>query len=249
MVDQIGHPLPCGDIKYVDVTVAGGPPAAPTGDPNAPTPTGSEFSFRLILHADETDGKVRLLSQVIQMWQEGTWRPDPNDLGKQIVDEPGHFVLLVDDALIPDYSGAAMRDGQLVGRRISAPAFPGLTAAQGVMGGTAAAGATFDPSPGNTVTLTITLAADAPTNPFRHLYHPDHDDDAESYAVTRVLTLTFADADADGRPITGVPSLDWGGAEIGGIYEETITGLHRDPLHIKGTFVLHKVSDVNTLTR
>jgi hypothetical protein len=216
--------------------------------PDIPTPTGSEFSFRLLVHADAA-GPVRLLSQVMQMWQEGTWKPDPNDLGKQIVDQPGHFVLLVDDALIPDYSGAAMRDGELVGRRISSPAFPSLTAAQGVMGGSAVAGGGFDPSPGKTLTLTVALAADAPTNPFRHLYHPDHNDAVESYAVTRVLTLTFADTDADGKPITGVPSLDWGSAEIGGVYDEQITGLHREALRIKGTFVLHRVSEVGTLTQ
>jgi len=38
--------------------------------PNTPVKTGSEFSFRLILHAEESppgeEGKVRLLSQVIQ---------------------------------------------------------------------------------------------------------------------------------------------------------------------------------------
>ena len=85
-----------------------------------------------MVHAEDS-GTVRLLSQVIQMWQEGTWKPDPNDLGKLIVDEPGHFVLFADDSLISSYSGAAMRDGQLVGRRISAPAFPNLTAAQGVI--------------------------------------------------------------------------------------------------------------------
>jgi hypothetical protein len=227
-------------------------------DPNnvddcPPVKTGSEFSFRLILHAGEL-GPVRLLSHVIQMWQEGTWKPDPNDLGKLIVDEPGHFVLLVDDALIPLYSGAALRDGQPVGRRISSPAFgtfyaedtePFITkvnekvmASSGVFG-----------QDGATLTVTLGLPKDDPTNPFRHMYHPDHKLAEQSYTVTRIITLEFAEVDPEGRPITGVPTLGWGSSEIGGRYEETITGLHKNTLHIEGTFLLHKVSSVGTLTQ
>jgi len=216
----------------------------PANDADTPVKAGSEFSFRLMVHAEDS-GTVRLLSQVIQMWQEGTWKPDPTDLGKLIVDEPGHFVLFADDSLISSYSGAAMRDGQLVGRRISAPAFPNLTAAQGVMDSSAGR---LNPSNGNTFSVVVTLAADDPTNPFRHLYHPDHKL-PEQYQVSRTITLTFRDKDPEGRPITGVPTLGWGSSEIGGIYKEDITGLHRDPLHIEGTFLLHKASNVGTLTQ
>jgi len=231
-----------------DATISKVNEPANVSDPNTPVKTGSEFSFRLIMHADDS-GTVRLLSQVIQMWQEGTWKPDPNDLGKLIVDEPGHFVLFSDDALIPNYSGAAMRDGQPVGRRISAPAFPSLTAAQGDMSGTAASGGSLDPSVGNTLSVLIILAPDAPSNPFRHMYHPDHKLPAQSYNVVRYITLTFNDEDTEGRPITGVPTLSWGSSEIGGIYRESITGLHKDTLHFEGTFLMHKVSDVETLTQ
>jgi len=213
-----------------------------------PRKTGSEFSFRLILHADDT-GTVRLLSQVIQMWQEGTWKPDPNDLGKLIMDEPGYFVLFTDDGLLPNYTGAAMRDGQPVGRRISAPAFPSLNAAQGVMSGSAAPGSGFYPSEGNTLIKLITLAQDNPVNPFRHMFHPDHKVPGQSYQVFRLITLAFSDEDSDGRPITGVPSLNWGSSEIGGIYKETLMGLHKQNINIEGTFVLRKVSSVETLTQ
>jgi len=213
-----------------------------------PRKTGSEFSFRLILHADDT-GTVRLLSQVIQMWQEGTWKPDPNDLGKLIMDEPGYFVLFTDDGLLPNYTGAAMRDGQPVGRRISAPAFPSLNAAQGVMSGTAAPGSGFYPSVGNALIKFITLPPDNPVNPFRHMFHPDHKVPGQSYQVFRLITLTFSDEDSDGRPITGIPSLSWGSSEIGGIYKETLMGLHKQNINIEGTFVLRKVSSVGTLTQ
>ena len=221
---------------------------ANSADPNTTWPTGSEFSFRLILHTDPA-GDVYLLSQVIQMWQEGTWKPDPNDLGKLIVDQPGSFVLFTDDNLIPSYSGAAMRDGQPVGRRISSPAFPNLTLGQGTIAGTAAPqGGPFSPSPGNTLTITIILAPDDPTNPFRHMFHPDHREPAQSYQITRFITLTFADEDDDGRPITGIPGLDWGSSQIGGIFEEVVEELHKEPITAKGIFVLHKVNDVETLT-
>jgi hypothetical protein len=213
-----------------------------------PRKTGSEFSFRLILHADDT-GTVRLLSQVIQMWQEGTWKPDPNDLGKLIMDEPGHFVLFTDDGLLPNYTGAAMRDGQPVGRRISAPAFPSLNAAQGVMGGSAAPGSGFYPSEGNALFKLLTLAQDNPVNPFRHMFHPDHKTPGQSYQVSRFIALTFSDEDSEGRPITGIPSLSWGSSEIGGIYKETILGLHKQNINIEGTFVLRKVSSIGTLTQ
>jgi len=163
-------------------------------------------------------------------------------------------VLFADDALIPNYSGSAVRDGQLVGRRISSPAFPPLTLANGVMDGEAVAGAVFNRAPGNGLSipdtdlhLQISLAPDDPTNPFRHMYNPDHKDAAQSYQVVRDIVFTFSDADEEGRPITGVPTLGWGSSEIGGIYRETITGLHKNTLKIKGTFLLHKVSEIATL--
>lgn len=54
----------------------------------------------------------------------------------------------------------------------------------------------------NTVTYTVVLPYDSATNPFLHAYHPDHDNldarftqklanKAESYTVTRVITLAF----------------------------------------------------------
>ena len=212
---------------------------ANNSDPDTPVKTGSEFSFRLILHIDES-GNVRLLPEVIQMWQEGTWKPDPDDPGKLVVDEPGHFVLLANDALIPNYSGSAMRDGQLVGRRISAPVFPRIPYDQTLMTGN------FDPYSG-TLERTITLDCEDPTNPFRHKFHPDHKTAEKSYEVTRVITLNFRETDSDGKLITGVPTLTWGSTEIGGIYTEDITGLHKNTLHVKGTFYLRKVSRVSQL--
>ena len=212
---------------------------ANTLDSNSTFKTGSDFSFRLIVHVD-SGGNAKLLSEVIQMWQEGTWKPDPNDLSKLVVDQPGHFVLLANNGLIANYSGAALRDGRPVGRRISAPAFPRIPPAERPLG-------TFDPGSNGTLSTSIILAPDDPTNPFRHMYHPDHREAAQSYRVTRDITMTFSDVDPDGRPIPGIFEMTEGSAQVGGIYKESITELHRHVLNIKGTFLLHKVSNVATL--
>jgi hypothetical protein len=106
-----------------------------------------------------------------------------------------------------------------------------------------------------------------PTNPFLHRYNPDHIEpvfDIEIdewnvplegiFEVSRTITMTFSDT-YDGKPITGVPSLGWGSTEIGGIYHEeiggneTFTGLHKDTIHVEGTFLLHKVSNIGALTQ
>lgn len=205
-------------------------------DPDAPVPTGSEFSFRLILHVD-SGGQARLLREVVQMWQEGTWKPDPNELGKLIPDDPGHFVLIANDGLLPLYSGAALRDGQPVGRRISAPAF-GFRAPQAMTGNF---------QMGSSLVLTVVLPADDPRNPFFHRYHPDHMVASQSYEVTRDITLEFTDQDGLGNPITGISALSWGSSEIGGVYKETLWGLHKHEINIEGTFLLKKASDDNQL--
>ena len=213
---------------------------ANANDPNSPVKTGSEFSFRIIIHVDDSN-HAKLLSEVIQMWQEGTWKPDPNDLGKLIVDQPGHFVLIANEGEIPNYSGAALRDGKLVGRRISAPAFPRITdPTERDLG-------SFNPSSGGILSTEIILEADDPTNPFRHLYHPDHRGSTQSYEITRTITMEFSDTDYDENPIPGIFEMTEGSYQIGGKYKETITGLHRAPLYIEGTFLLHKVSNIGTL--
>ena len=209
-----------------------------TNDPTTPVPTGSEFSFRLILHVDN-NGQARLLQEVVQMWQEGTWKPDPDNLGNLIPDEPGSFVLLANDGLIPSYSGAALRDGQPVGRRISSPAF-GFKGPKDMTG-------SFQF--GDSLSLTLILPEDDPTNPFRHKYHPDHKVPSDSFEVTRAIALELTDEDAQGMPILGTSVLSWGSSEVGGIYKENLWGLHKDQINIEGTFLLRKISNEETLTQ
>ncbi len=107
-----------------------------------------------------------------------------------------------------------------------------------------------------TASFSSVLSHTAATNPFLHTYHPDHDNkDAqfspvalpegdESYTVSRAIDLNFV---ADPSTI-GLSDLGWGSTVLGGDYEETITGLRAQPITVKGTFVLRRVSSIDTLT-
>ena len=200
-----------------------------------PTPVGQEFSFRLLLHVDGS-GVVRLLKEVIQLWKEGTRIPDPEHPGMFLVDEPGRYVLLTDDALIPNYEGAVLRDGEPVGYRMSTVAYD------------------FDPqylvmngsfSTSGVVSTTVTLDSNSPTNPFRHKYHPDHNNFnelgttflEEAYPITRQMTLAFADEDPLG---TDLPT--YGESSIAGTYTELLSGLHRNDILVEGVFSLTRAS-------
>ena len=187
--------------------------------------TSSAFSFPLILHIDAA-GQVRLLKQVIQAWDE----------------TEGRYVLLTDDAKVSQFSTSL--NGKAVARRISSAAFGELSPAEpryeapmtGQVG-----------EIGGSLACTVVVRPDDPSNPFRHRYHPDHKDSAQAYEVTRAIELTFGDQDADGQSIAGASALGWGAAGTGGIYRETLTGLHRSPIRVEGTFLLQKVNDIATL--
>ena len=213
-----------------------------SADPNTPTPVKSQLSMRLIIHVDTT-GQARLLKEVIQMWRNGTYTNDAN--GNQVVDKPGQFVLLTDDSLIPMFDGAAVRDGVPVGRRISTVGydFPSGNTNNFVnLSGTFAIG--------QSLTCTLTMPYDAPTNPFMHKYHPDHDNlnarfdgpAVESYTTTRQIELDFA-----ASPPSGPPTTEFGYNEMGGNYRETITGIHKNPIYVSGTFRLTRLSLVAEL--
>src|SRR5262249_15954638 len=159
------------------------------------------------------------------------------------VNQPGRYVLVTDDRLIPGFSGAALRDGQRVARRFSSTGFA-FRSPLG-MSGTGDFGAG-----GSVFSCTTVLDFDDPLNPFKHPYHPDHDnlDDryaqklpegVESFTVTRQIQLQFTAADPDGLTIAG-----WGDNQLGGVYRETLTGLHTSALYLQGTFRLQQASRV-----
>jgi hypothetical protein len=91
-------------------------------------------------------------------------------------------------------------------------------------------------------------------NPFKHVYHPDHDnlnerfeqpplaEGKESFTVTRNVALEFTSTDPLGLNPPG-----WSDSELGGNYRETISGLHRSAINISGTFRLVRVAPVTAL--
>ncbi len=217
-------------------------PAA-ISDPDTPTPTAAPFQFRIILHVDDS-GQVRLLQKVLQMFKTGTLKPSPDDPAVQIVDQPGRYVLVTDDALIPRFSGSTLRDGQLVARRFSSPAFGFSSPIP--MSGVGAFGA-------GTFTGQVVINYDDPLNPFKHAFHPDHDnlderfeqkfpEGLESFSITRRIELEFTTEDPDHLAIAG-----WGDNQLGGIYRETVIGLHAKTIHASGTFRLVQASQIGVL--
>jgi hypothetical protein len=156
---------------------------------------------------------------------------------------------------LPQFSGATLRDGQPAGRRFSSAAFsfrePLGMSQNGDFG-----------SAGSQTRCTVTLSYTNALNPFLHRYHPDHDNltdrylamtntvggggpqTTECFSIRRELTLDFADKDPDGLAFAG-----WGDRQIGGVYQETIYGLHKTALVLRGTFRLNHASREPILNR
>ncbi len=207
-----------------------------------PMPTGQEFNLRVLLHVDAS-GTARMLKEVIQMWEDGTEVPDPDNPGFFITETPGRNVLVTRDELIPNYTGAVVRGGQQVGVRVSTAAFdfPGKELElAGAFG------------PNGLLSGSIVLDPEFPTNPFLHRFHPDHDNlDAqflnfreEAFEVTREFEFFFALDDPDGldRP-------EFGDGEVAGSYSEAISGLHRSTIFTSGSFRMRRVSTVPLLNQ
>lgn len=216
-----------------------------------PTPVKNGFDLRLLIHVD-TNGNARLLKEVIQMWKDGTYTNDAS--GRRVTATPGRYVLLTDDSLLASYKGATLRDGVPVGRRLSSvdfdfPPYQSTNNFLPLLG-------TFVPN--NSVSNSIVIDPDLPTNPFRHRYHPDHDNldprftsqKEEAYRVQRNFVLQISSAppsdEVGGR---GLDSHDYGYSTLGGIYTETVTGLHRKQIVASGYFRLKRVVETGVLNQ
>jgi hypothetical protein len=110
---------------------------------------------------------------------------------------------------------------------------------------------------GQTLVRSVTIPHNAPTNPYVHTYHPDHDNkdsrfdlltgtsagSLESPTIGRTFSFTFSPT-----PLPTSSPLGWGSTVLGGTYSETITGVHKDPLTVSGTFELRRVSELGSIT-
>jgi len=181
----------------------------------------SPYPLRVILHVG-TDGTTRLLSQVYL----GRLAPTPNDLG-----------LATQEQFLKS-------DDKANARRLVAAHLP-LDTILSTGSGSVALGATLE--------RTFTIGFNERTNPYVHAYHPDHDNkDArfatlttalESPTIGRAMSFVFALT-----PPAGTSSAGWGSTVLGGTYSETVTGLHRDPLTVTGTFELRRLSELGSIT-
>lgn len=219
-------------------------------DPIAPRPTERDYQFRIIMHVDDS-GQAKLLQQVYLVFREGTLIDDPSDDSippSQIVSEPGQFYLITDDSLLDNFSGSILRDGKPVGRRFSTTAFAFDQPIDIETSGDFGIASTI-------ASVTVVLDYDDPLNPFKHQYHPDHDNldrrfenqlgpGNESFTIVRGIEMEFSDTDPDGFATTGL-----GDSQLVGVYREKIEGLHRDDLFIVGAFRLKKMSTVGTLNQ
>jgi hypothetical protein len=207
-----------------------------------PTGTSREFQQRVLVHVDGA-GQARLLKDVIQMWEEGTYRPSTVNPQFNEVDQPGRHVLLTNKNLIGLYTGAATRDGTSVGIRFS-------TVAYDFAGDSLSLNGEFGPD--KTLQGTLVLEPQHPTNPFLHRYHPDHNNldeqflnyREEAYRVVRDMQFVFAVEDP-----SPVESSGWGSSRVGGTFRESIIGLHRNPIFVSGRFELRRVSAVAVLNQ
>lgn len=205
--------------------------------PTVLTETPAALEARLILHVADS-GEVRLLREVLQMWVDGTTVDVPGT-PNQTTATPGRYVQITDKALLanPEIEGGVLRAGKRVGRRLSTAFYDFDDVADEVAtSGTWGGGLAFD----------LALARTSPTNPFRHKYHPEHDDAAgdppESFAITRHIALVFAAADPE-----DADAPDWGTKRVAGTYSETIEGLHSDLIRVGGTFTLNRYSNDGVL--
>ena len=227
-----------------------------------PTPVEDAFFYRIIVHVD-ANGAARLLKHVVLMVSESTYRlvdgtPAPSQPPRYELEEPGQPVLLTDESLIPNFKGVKLLDsGDLVGQRVSTIAYD-FEGFQLDMDGNF--GEIGDATAPYALTCNLVLGREHPTNPFLHRYHPDHNNldpfylpydmdpstgepvKEESFKVTRTMEFGFTD-----EPPVGPTPLDWGSSIVGGIFRETLSGLHKNRIVVEGNFQVERVSTATEL--
>jgi len=195
------------------------------GKTYSPTQTDSELQFRIIIHVDKNEN-VNLLKEVTQMWDQNS----------------NKYILVTNYSKLHNYTGASLRNGELIGRRVSSVVFgfDGIKELDGTFG--------FH----GTLKTKIEIPPGHPTNPYYHKFHPDHnnlDENYENYKqealnILRTIELQFHNSDPDSPESTSI-GLD--GSVLGGKYKEILEGLHRDPIQVEGSFRIQKVSSIAQL--
>lgn len=81
----------------------------------------------------------------------------------------------------------------------------------------------------------LNMAFNHELNPFRHPFNPEH---TAGFNITRQLTLSFDDGGGD---------PEWGVTRLGGTYQESVLGLHRQAVQASGRFELRRISEISTV--
>ena len=190
----------------------------------------SELTMKLLIHKGQ--GQVNLLKQVYI-------------LGNYSNPEQPQTVLVSDDQALPYYVPLELARGENRGHRLSSAAYDFAGTKLPLSGD-------FDTGLSGDIVLDPSL----PTHPLKHRRNPDHDNlrddngeslpatglssfDEEVWTITRHLSFTPDSLLA--------PSPSNGLGEMTGIYQEVITGLHKQDIVIKGRFNLQRVSQISIL--
>ena len=107
----------------------------------------------------------------------------------------------------------------------------------------------------SSLNVSLLVDSDLPTNPFYHKYHPDHDNlDAqflnykqEAFQVTREMQFLFSEHNPRYPEIQDPPG--WGYQQMGGVFRESISGLHKNTIFIEGDFRLQRVAATAVLNQ
>lgn len=202
---------------------------------SAITPVDQPLRYSILLHVDG-DGVVRLLKDVILL-QRDLANDEEDDATAEDENRSDELVLtlVTDEALLPQFDDIVVSNGRMAARRLGTGAYDWEDA-----------DSKNTDQPPNTLLLAGGIGADTSlkgtlvlpprhaANPFYHRYHPGHT--GTGFEVTRNLETHFREDAAN--------ELDSGGfgvTRIAGTYEETISGLHKVPLVMKGSVELNRI--------
>ncbi len=202
--DAVNDELPCSSDP--SVCQCPDPDLAPSLDRDIATlrPTSSAFTIPVIIHQAD-DATTTLLTEVTMLFE--PTEPGGSD-GIHVLATPA----CVDcDQLEPPHT----RSGQPFAPRISTAGYAFNDDTDLVMNLAGGFG-----EPDATLTAVIVLEPNAPLNPFRHSYHPDHDCDnaGECLKITRIMQFTFG-----AQPTPADDPASFGFNALSGEYLETVT--------------------------
>jgi len=185
------------------------------GPTNNPAKTAAPLQFRVLFHVDNA-GKVKLLKDVIV-----AKRATPT-LDVVLVNDPSRLASL---------NLERTAEQAVAGRRYSAIGYDFNGLDLGCRGGV---------GQGFRCEASVVLSNTAPTNPFRHAFHPDHaNTGARAYTVRREIGISF---NTPPQRLAEVDTLE-------GTYTEAVHGLALQPISVAGTVTLRRISRVAILNQ